>query len=306
MKTNDVTIIIVSYNTRSLTLECLRSVESTTDLRRAAIVVVDNASSDGSADAIESEFGDRLRLIRSDENLGFARANNLAARHADSKYLLLLNPDTVVLPGAIETLLAFAHERPENRIYGGRTLFADRSLNPTSCWRRMTVHGLTCQALGLSSAFRRSALFNPEAYAGWARDTIREVDIVTGCFMLITRALWDELDGFDESFFMYGEEADLCLRARRLGARPIITPEAEIVHYGGACEQVRSEKLVRLMQAKRMLIKRHWRPSLKPLGLGLLTGWPATRALAELNRGGSSSTWTSVWNERKRWLESCP
>src|SRR5690606_35725860 len=117
-----------------------------------------------------------------------------------------------------------------------------------------------CVATGLSSLFRGSSLFNPEGYGGWKRDTVREVDIVSGCFFLIRRELWERLGGFDPAFFMYGEEADLCLRARKLGARPMVTPEATIVHYGGASERVRADKMVRLLQAKALLIRRHWGP----------------------------------------------
>src|SRR5690606_2943956 len=117
------------------------------------------------------------------------------------------------------------------------------SLNPTSCWGRSTPWSEFCHAVGLSAAFRGSRLLNPEGLGSWRRDSVREVDIVTGCFLLLPRALWERLGGFHPDFFMYGEEADLCLRARRLGVRPIITPEATIVHYGGRSENKRIQKM---------------------------------------------------------------
>ena len=128
-------VIIVSYNTRQLTLDCIKSALSQSGTMPCKLLVVDNASGDGSAEAIAAEFP-QVELIRSEKNLGFAAANNLAARHANSDWLLLLNPDTVVLDGAIDKLVAFADTHPEFSIFGGRTLFADRSLNPFSCWRR--------------------------------------------------------------------------------------------------------------------------------------------------------------------------
>src|SRR5690606_9249085 len=117
-------IIVVSYNTRGLTCECIRSVFDQTKRDAFELMVLDNASTDGSADAIEAEFADRVRLIRSRQNLGFAGGNNRAAETATGDYLLLLNPDTVVLDHAIDRLLDFAARTPDAGIWGGRTLFA--------------------------------------------------------------------------------------------------------------------------------------------------------------------------------------
>ncbi|MFG0242160.1 MAG: glycosyltransferase family 2 protein [Phycisphaerales bacterium JB054] len=306
-----VTVILVSYNTRDMTLASLRSLYEQTAQTSLKVIVVDNQSSDGSADAIEAEFGSRLCLIRAASNLGFAAANNLAAAKAQGEYLLLLNPDTLVLDGAIDKLVAFAREQPEARVWGGRTVFADGSLNPASCWRRITLWGLFCRATGLTRAFASSRLCNPEEYGGWQRDSVRHVDIVSGCFLLIEHRLWNALGGLDSAFFMYGEEADLCLRARRHGARPQTTPAATIVHYGGASESVRTEKLVRLLRAKSMLIKRHLPSWQQPLALGLLAAWPFTRSLWQRRRTtdtphgkDSSPAWAAAWRRRADWLRA--
>ena len=302
-------IIVISYNTREMTLAALRSVHAET---RAPfeIILVDNASQDGSAAAVAREFPDVL-LLAETQNHGFAKANNLAAARARGEYLLLLNPDTLVLDGAIDHLLAFARQRPAARIWGGRTLFADRSLNAASCWRRMTLWGLICQATGLRSVLRNSALFNPESYGGWDRGSERAVDIVSGCFFLISRADWQALDGFHPEFFMYGEEADLCLRAQRqLGARPRITPRATIVHHAGASETVRADKMVRLLRAKRALIRRHFPVWQQPLALALFAAWPlsrwrATGMLARLTGKTGlrerSRIWGEIWTRRREW-----
>jgi len=302
MTTPALSIIVVSYNTREMTLACLRSVFQQTRDTPFELLVIDNQSSDGSADAIEAEFGGRLTLVRSDDNLGFARANNVLARQARGTYLLLLNPDTVVLDGAIDRLMAFAARRPQAGIWGGRTLFGDRSLNPTSCWRRQTLWSLVCHATGLSAVFRRSTLFNPEGMGSWKRDSEREVDIVTGCFFLIERSLWERLGGFDPAFFMYGEEADLCLRARALGARPRMTPTAEIVHYGGASERVKADKLVRLLRAKAMLIRRHWSPVMAAVGVRLLALGCLTRSVAARRGSESGQFWSAGWRRRAEWM----
>ena len=301
-------IIVVSYNTREMTLECLRSVVAETQ-KPYELIVIDNASTDGSAAAIAAEFPD-IRLLAETENHGFAKANNIAAEIAVGEYLLLLNPDTVVLDGALDRLLDFAYRRPDARIWGGRTLFADRSLNPASCWRRMSLWGLFCNAVFLSRIFPQSAIFNPEAYGGWDRSTEREVDIVTGCLFLLRRADWLALGGFDLTFFMYGEEADLCFRARTLGARPRVTPNAVIVHYGGASENVRADKMVRLLRAKKELIKRHFPRWQQPLAALLFAGGPLSRYMVlslvkPIIRSDSlknaAQAWKEVWGRRAEW-----
>ena len=238
--------------------------------------------------------------------------SNLAASRARGEYLLLLNPDTLILDGAVDRLLAFARRRPEARIWGGRTLFADHSLNPASCWRRVSLWNIFCRSSGLTGLFPGSALFNSEAYGGWDRGSERQVDIITGCFLLIARRDWERLGGFDRTFFMYGEEADMCLRAaRELGAAPRVTPEAAIVHYGGASERVRADKMVRLLSAKSELVRRHVPAWQRPLALALFRLWPLSRraalsvlARAGIRRGGESrEVWQEVWTRRAEWQD---
>ncbi len=303
-------ILVVSYNTRELTLEALRSAIAEMRGTSYEIIVVDNASTDGSAEAIRACLGP-IQLIALAENIGFARANNLAAEQACGEFLLLLNPDTVVIDRGIERLLAFADEQPAAGIWGGRTLFPDGRLNPSCCWQRATLWNTFCRTVGLTGLFPASGLFNAEAYGGWRRDRVSEVDIVSGCFLLIRHDLWQGLGGFDPAFFMYGEEADLCLRARELGGRPLFTPDARIVHYGGASEASGTAKMVKLLAAKAELIRRHWHPLLRPVGLGLLTLWPLTRYLTlsiaalpgnRIDFALRASAWREIWSNRHGWL----
>ena len=302
----DVSIIIISYNTREMTLDCLRSIRQQTTAAHE-IILLDNASHDGSAEAVAREFPE-VRLMAETANHGFAKGNNLAAQQARGSYLLLLNPDTVVLDHAIDNLLAHASATPQAMIWGGRTLYGDRRLNPTSCWGRMTLWSVFCTTLGLSSAFRGSSLFNPEGYGNWLRDEARPVDIVTGALLLIRRNFWQQLGGFDLRYVMYGEEADLCLRARHYGARPRITPEATIIHYVGASEQLRGAKIIMLLKAKLLLIRDHFPGWQKPLALWMLRLWPlsrfwAARARACLRPGKAdrATGWAEVWRRRQEW-----
>ncbi|MEM9263031.1 MAG: glycosyltransferase family 2 protein, partial [Pseudomonadota bacterium] len=196
-----VSIIIVSYNTCEMTLEAIRSAQEQTKAV-CEFIVVDNASEDGSAEAIGKTFP-HIKLLAEKVNHGFAKANNIAAKHATGEFLLLLNPDTVTLDGAIDKLIAFAERRPEAKIWGGRTLYGDMSLNTTNCWNHMTVWSLFCSAFGLSKLFHGSSFFNPEGYGNWDRSTERDVGFVTGCFLMIRREFWNALEGFDLSFKMY-------------------------------------------------------------------------------------------------------
>jgi GT2 family glycosyltransferase len=306
----DVSIIIVSYNTRELTLEAVRSALRETTRVSHEVIVVDNASPDGSAAAIAAEFPG-VRLLALQQNIGFGPANNVGAREARGDYILLLNPDTVTLDHAIDTIVEFARARPEHRIYGGRTLFADRTLNRASAWGRPTLWSMFSRASGLGAIFKRSAFFEPESLGRWERDTVREVPIVSGCFLLIERGLWEALGGFDDRFRMYAEEFDLCLRAHALGARPIAVPQATIIHYGGASDRVVVEQTIRQYKGRAQLLVKHW-PSWKArLGIRCLDLWAANKLSRSLLLSPLSSrhrelakTWRTILSRRREWWDS--
>lgn len=305
------TIIIVSYNTRDTTLACLRSVYAETRRHSFEVIVLDNASADGSAEAVASEFP-QVKLIASEENLGFALGNNKASAKARGTYILLLNPDTVVLDGALDGLLRFAEDNPQYGVFGGRTVFADGTLNPSSCWRKPTVWNSFCRSIGLSSLFKRSELFSGDTYGGWNRDSVRTVDFVSGCMMLTRRELWEELGGFDPSYFMYGEDWDLCLRAKRLGLESCICPDAEIVHYGGASESVHADKMVRLFSTRVKLYREHYGPVQGRILIAMLYVWALRGLLADgmlglagmVGRRRSSATWLEILRRRHEWVRT--
>ncbi|HZW11194.1 MAG TPA: glycosyltransferase family 2 protein [Phycisphaerales bacterium] len=303
----DVSIVIVSYNTRELTLGAIRSAMRETTRVSHEVIVVDNASPDGSAEAIAAEFPG-VRLLALPENIGFGPANNAGARGARGEYILLLNPDTVTLDHAIDTLVEFARARPEHRIYGGRTLFPDRSLNRASAWGSPTLWSMFSRAAGLGALFKHSAFFEPESLGRWERDTLREVPIISGCFLLIERALWEELGGFDDRFRMYAEEFDLCLRARAHGARPIAVPQATIVHYGGASDRVVVEQTIRQYKGRAQLLRKHWPAWKARLGIRCLDLWAANKLARSLllspisgRHRDLATTWRTIFARRREW-----
>lgn len=305
----ELTVIIVSYCTRELTLKAIETLYATTHDVTFHTVVFDNASDDGSAEAIRAAFP-QVEVIASPENLGFAKANNLVAAKATTDWLLLLNPDTECHAGAVDNLMAFSKAHSQAGITGGRTVFRDGSLNIASCWMRITPWSAFCSATGLSSVFPKSAFFNPEAMGGWQRDTVREVDIVVGCFMMVPRKLWDKLGGFNLRYFMYGEEADLCLRAKALGYQPMVTPDAQIMHLVGASSKAQPRKYSMIAKARMTLIRDHWPPAHVPFGRVMIAVWAGSRALVlglvartTGKKKDAAAKWAAIWQDREDWLK---
>ncbi len=268
--------------------------------------MVDNASDDGTADMVRSEFPE-ARLIALDRNLGFAAGVNLGAENADGEYLFLLNPDTVAHEGAVENLVAFAREHPEHGLYGGRTLRPDGRVDPGSCWGLPTVWSLFCFATMLNSAFKGTRLFDPESLGRWQRDEIREVGIVTGCLLLAPTNVWRELGGFDLRFFMYGEDADLAARAWQRGYRPAITPSSVVTHEVGVSSASRPDKVILLLRGKATFVRKHWGPTRRELGIRLLLLGVGVRAVAAglpWRRDRPTPTaWRETWRVRNVWIE---
>lgn len=304
----DVSILIVTYQCREAAHKCLASVYASTSGVDYDVIVVENASDDGTAEMVRTAFP-QARLIALDENVGFAAGVNLAAEAAEGKYLLLLNPDTVVHEGAVQNLVAFAERRPEHGLYGGRTLKPDGTLDPGSCYAQPTLWSLFCFATMLTIAFKDSRVFDPESLGGWQRDTVREVGIITGCLLLAPRRVWERLGGFDLRFFMYAEDADLALRAMRAGYRPVIVPDAVITHEVGV-SSTQPDRLALLFQGKVTLLRKHWRTPRREAGIALILLGVGVRALvARLlarRRSARLDAWRVVWRARQTWLPGYP
>ena len=286
-----VTVVVVSYNGDDWLDRCLGAL--LVDARPRAsfeVLVVDNGS-DAPTRAVLERWSTQLRVHYSDQNLGFGRACNLAVSLSSAPAIVLLNPDAVVRPGCIDALVDALDRHPGAGIVGGRTVRPDGALEPSSCWGRPTLWSLLCFATGLSSALRGSTIFDPEALGGWARDTERHVDIVTGCLLATARTTWDLLGGFDERFFMYGEDADLSLRARQAGFRPMITPDAVAVHAVGASSDRKAHKNRLLMTGKATLSRTLWSGARLRVALGLLAAGVLARATGEAVMRVHSPAW---------------
>ena len=225
----DLSIIIVTHNSRNYLRDCLESVQRAAAGIEHEIIVVDNASDDGTPDIVSRDFS-RVRLNASKDNRGLSRGNNKGIAQSRGRYLLLLNPDTIVSPGALTTLLEEVQRSPGTGVLGCRLLNADRSLQQSFGFE-----------VSLFNEAVRKFFFNLWEYyrfppAGWVLSALhskpREVSWIKGACMLVCRQAMFDAELMDESFFMYLEDADLCRRIRQLGWKVRYTPEAEILHFG--------------------------------------------------------------------------
>lgn len=227
----EASIIVVSFNTREILRECLRSVLAEAGALRIEILVVDNNSSDGSPDMVERDFPQTC-LIRSATNLGFGSANNLALQRARGRYFVLLNSDAFFQPGALDASIRHMDDNPGCGLAGGRLIGRDGRLQPSGrCFH--TVVSDAMMLTGLAARFPRSRVFG-RFDRTWADPNVpAEVDWVPGAFCIIRPAALARTGLFNPAFFLYYEEVDLCLRIKRAGYTIWYWPDVSIVHIGG-------------------------------------------------------------------------
>lgn len=222
----DVSIILVNYKTKDLTINCIKSIyEKTKDLN-FEIFVVDNNSQDGSIEAIEKEFSN-INIIKNPVNAGFGSANNLAIKQANGKYILCLNTDTLLINNAIKIMYDFMNkEENKNVAVCGSSLY-DENLNYVMSFANFPNFFNT-----LSTSWILKKLF-PVLRNQKEPDNVKEVDFITGADIFFRKSILDEIGLFDEKFFMYSEEVDLCKRIKDNGYSIKIVPEAKIIHLEG-------------------------------------------------------------------------
>jgi GT2 family glycosyltransferase len=234
----DITVCIASWNCRELMRNCLRSLLEQPQGVSLEVVVVDNASTDGVDDMIAAEFPE-VTLVRNATNAGFSRANNQAARRARGRYLFFLNNDTVIPPGTLAKLVDFADAHPEVGMVGPRLRDGHGQLQ-ISYRRNPSV----CALLHRTALFRWTGLLR-RAYRHYRRQTFdpqstRRVPVLMGAAVLIPRAVFDQVDGWDEAYEFGGEDVDLSLRVNR--SHPVVyLPSVEITHFGRVSSRLNAE-----------------------------------------------------------------
>ena len=284
-----ISVIIVSFNTCNILRQCLNSLFQDPSRIKMEVLVVDNNSHDGSAEMIKTEFP-VVNLISNSENLGFAAANNQAFRQAHGDYVLLLNPDAFVKPGAISQAVAFMEKNPECGLGGGKLLSPDGELDPSARRFPSWVSKLLT-ITGIRARFPSSPLLNRHDFGGFSHDRPMEVDWVPGTFTIIRKAMLEEIGFFDERFYIYYEETDLCMRAKESGWTVFFTPDAEVIHIGGASSQTRKDQTYdpAASQVQSFRMRSEWLYFRKNKGLfhvlanaGVELGWHCSRIIFNL------------------------
>lgn len=244
----DVSVLIVSWNTRDLLAACLESLYAHVGDLVIEIIVVDSASSDGTVEMIQRHFP-QVRLYAQTENIGFTRGNNLALGEAAGRYLLLLNPDTRVLPGALSAMKAYLDAHTDVGIVGPHTLNPDGTTQSTK--RRFPTLLTGIFESTWLQGFAPRAVMERYYAADLHNDTASDVDWVQGSAMMARRELAEQIGGLDEGFVMYSEELDWCKRAKLAGWRVVYLPTAQIIHYGGkSAEQAGERTHIHFQQSK--------------------------------------------------------
>ena len=252
----DLSIIIVSWNVLELLRECLQSIADTQGELRLETIVVDSASADGSAAMIQAEFPD-VSLVACEENVGFPRGNNIGLQLATGRNILLLNPDTRVLPDALKAMVAYLDTHSDIGALGPQLLNTDGSVQ-SSRRRFPTMTTMMYESTWLEGVAPSKVL---ERYYAQdlPDDRVADVDWVTGACIMAPRAVFDEVGGLDEGYFMYSEELDWCRRVKDAGWRVVYLPEAQVIHHTGkSSEQAVTARHINFQRAKLRYARKYY------------------------------------------------
>lgn len=228
----DLSIIIVSWNAKKHLLECLQSVISDSKQLQTEIIVVDNASTDGSPDGVKKQFPG-VKLICNDKNMGFARANNIGIKASTGRYICLINSDVKVLNGCFDRLYGFMEQTPSVGMAGPRTLNSDLTLQ-SNCRTFPALHDVFTRTFALDKLLPHARFLNREITSFCPENSASMVDVITGIFWMIRREALNQVGLLDEQFFFYGEDTDWCRRFWKASWKIAYFPKAEVIHFGGA------------------------------------------------------------------------
>jgi GT2 family glycosyltransferase len=253
----DLSIIIVNYNVKEFLKNLLHSIKKASQNFSTEIIVVDNASDDGSVEMIREKFPE-VKLIANEKNLGFAKANNLGLKEAKGKYILLINPDTLVAEDTFSKLIEFFESHSEAGMVGCKILNPDGTLQ-LACRRSFPGPWTSfTKVTGLSTLFPKSKLFARYNLTYLDENQTYEVDAISGSFMMMKKEVYDKVGGFDEQFFMYGEDLDLCYRIQKAGYKIYYVHTTQIIHYKGESTKRSSLDETKVFySAMHLFVKKH-------------------------------------------------
>jgi len=263
-----VTVAVVNYNAGEYLEKCLRSILAEGRSVSTEIIVVDNASTDGSSNRIRSGFPD-VTLIALEKNLGYGGGANEAFAVASGEVFLLLNADIELEEGCLSSLLRFMEEHPQSGIVGCRLLESDRSPQ-RSCRSFPSLSGYLFETTGLYRLFPKSAIFGAYHMSTMDYDMPARIDVPLGALLAVRREVWRELGGMDRRFFMYSEETDLCYRAHKRGWEIWYSPDSVAIHHGGKSTDSMPVRMFVENHRSRVLFMRIHRGRLRSYATGLI------------------------------------
>ena len=287
-----VSVIIVSFNASDLLRDCLDSLFRCGSVHEPEVIVVDNASADDSVAMIREHFP-RVILMETGWNAGFAAGVNQGYAQSCGQYVFLLNPDARLKPGAIDHAVAFMEAHPECGICGARLLNPQGNLEPSARRFPNSLYKLLTTS-GLSTRFPSSRVFGKADYRYFDHRSVLPVDWVPGTFCALRRTMLEQLGFFDERFYLYYEETDLCLRAKRAGWEVCFIPDAEVVHEGGGCSKRRksmeidtgSAQLLKFrMRSEMLYFRKNYSLLSVAANAGVEMGWHLLRVLVNAGPG---------------------
>ncbi len=253
----DLSIIIVNYNVKEFIQNLIHSIEKASRNLLYEIIIVDNASDDGSVEFIREKFP-AVKLIVNSHNLGFSKANNIGLKEAKGDFILLINPDTIVSEDTFEVLINCLKEHDEVGMVGCKILNPDGTLQ-LACRRSFPGPWVSfCKVTGLSTLFPKSKLFAKYNLTYLNENQTYEVDAVSGSFMMIKREVYEKIGGLDETFFMYGEDLDWCYRIQKAGYKVYYVHSTQIIHYKGESTRRSSiDETKYFYNAMHLFVKKH-------------------------------------------------
>lgn len=228
----ELSIVIVSWNAKEFLCKCIDSIFTNCDRFNFEVIVVDNASHDGSVEMVQKKFP-MVTVICNDRNLGFAKANNVGIRLSQGNYICLINSDVEVLSNCFDLMVDYIKKNSDVGMLGPMMLNSDGTLQ-RSCRGYSTLWNLFCRALALDLCFPNAKLFGGRLMTYWDHNDTQEVEVINGCFWMVGKEALSEVGLLDEKFFIYAEDVDWCKRFNDAGWKVVYYPIAKAIHYGGA------------------------------------------------------------------------
>lgn len=294
-----ISIIIVSWNVRKELLDCLNSIKENPPSFEYEVIIVDNASTDGTSEALQENFP-QTRLIVNSKNAGFAAANNIGIKKSRGEYILLLNPDTIVLPHSLDILINFMDTNKDVGVCGAKLLNTDGS-------SQESIRGIPTfrSALHRHTAFKYLYIFGG-MYKKWAMkdneyDRQMDVDQVMGAALMTRKSILEQVGPMDEQFFMYYEEVDLCYRIKKAGWRVVYVPESKITHIGGCSSgQIPAGKRIMALTSLMKFFKKYRGPYSAALFVCIFKPALIIRDLIEIFSNSIKYIFYSIINNRNK------